>query len=199
MYSQNNEEEFILKFFGNRIGAFLDIGAHDGIGNSNTYQLGLNGWRGACVEPSPSVFPILKKNYEANTRVFCWQAAIAERDGQITFWDSEGDQLGTISSAQSEKVKSLGYSLKETTCDGVTVKTFLKNAGATMRHYEFISIDAEGVDIMVLKQLAAFDFCYAKMVCIECDGPKRDEIISYLQPLGFNVYHTTGENLLMTR
>ena len=38
-YSQNNEQDIILQYFGNRKGFFLDIGANDGITLSNTYAL----------------------------------------------------------------------------------------------------------------------------------------------------------------
>ena len=50
MYSQNNEEEIILNFFKEKKGIFLDLGAYDGIGLSNTRALAEKGWKGVCVE-----------------------------------------------------------------------------------------------------------------------------------------------------
>ena len=44
MYSQNNEEQVILDYFGNKIGNLLDIGANDGITLSNSRKLIELGW-----------------------------------------------------------------------------------------------------------------------------------------------------------
>ena len=48
MYSQNNEEEIIVAEFermGVTTGRFLEIGAYDGKGFSNTFRLAQLGWR----------------------------------------------------------------------------------------------------------------------------------------------------------
>jgi hypothetical protein len=58
MFSQNNEEQVILNYFRDQAPAslhFLDIGANDGLNFSNIRQLALNGWNGACLEPSKSI------------------------------------------------------------------------------------------------------------------------------------------------
>jgi len=57
MFSQNDEEKHIVRFFRDKIdkGSFLDIGAYNGKAFSNTHRLALNGWSGVCLEPSPSV------------------------------------------------------------------------------------------------------------------------------------------------
>ena len=39
MYSQNQEEEVIVSYFGNKIGNLIDIGAYDGITFSNSRKL----------------------------------------------------------------------------------------------------------------------------------------------------------------
>mgnify|MGYP000961084393 CR=1 FL=1 len=62
MYSQNNEEEVILKYLGDSTGTFLDIGAFDGITFSNTYELVKRGWKGVMVEASPRTFIKLQEN-----------------------------------------------------------------------------------------------------------------------------------------
>jgi len=56
-YSQYTEEDFLLDFFKNKSNGFLvDIGAADGITNSNSRRLILDGWSGILIEPN-------KKNY----------------------------------------------------------------------------------------------------------------------------------------
>lgn len=58
-YSQNGEQEAILKIFGESEGRFLDIGAYDGKTFSNTLALIERGWSGVLIEPSPNAFMAL--------------------------------------------------------------------------------------------------------------------------------------------
>lgn len=51
MYSQNDEEAIIMRYFANRTGRLLDIGAADGMTNSNSLALIERGWRAVLVEP----------------------------------------------------------------------------------------------------------------------------------------------------
>ena len=52
-FSQFAQDSFVLELLGHkRGGVFVDVGASDGIWNSNSYLLeGYYGWRGVCVEP----------------------------------------------------------------------------------------------------------------------------------------------------
>ena len=57
MYSQGYEEIYLLNYFkNNNTGFLVDIGAADGINNSNSKKLIELGWSGLLVEPN-------KKNY----------------------------------------------------------------------------------------------------------------------------------------
>ena len=83
-YSQFDQDRYVYEqFFKNKTdGVFVDIGAHDGIIESNTYffekQLG---WKGICVEPLPEVFENLKKNRNC----ICINACIADFNGTGAF------------------------------------------------------------------------------------------------------------------
>lgn len=63
MYSQHNEEEVILDFFGNAKGKFLDVGAHDGETHSNTLALAERGWAGVLMEPGHDAYEALWRRY----------------------------------------------------------------------------------------------------------------------------------------
>lgn len=61
MFSQLGQDEWVLS----RIktpGYFVDIGASDGVTNSNSYLLEQRGWLGVCVEPNLESFQLLAKN-----------------------------------------------------------------------------------------------------------------------------------------
>jgi len=69
MFSQRDEETYILEHFKGSTGTFLDLGAYDGVMFSNTRQLALNGWCGVCVEPSPTVLPKLLELYKDSDKI----------------------------------------------------------------------------------------------------------------------------------
>ena len=55
-YSQGYEQDFLIEYFNNKKnGLLVDIGAADGINNSNTRYLIENGWEGLLVEPNKKI------------------------------------------------------------------------------------------------------------------------------------------------
>lgn len=50
MYSQANQDEFVLKMMNNKIGTYLEIGASHPIYINNTYLLEENGWEGFSID-----------------------------------------------------------------------------------------------------------------------------------------------------
>ena len=162
-YSQNNEQDIILQYFGNRKGFFLDIGANDGQTLSNTYALQLQGWSGVLVEPSEEAFNRIKVRYGLKK----FNVAIGTEDGHCTFHEM-GNHLnaGDVSLLSTIKKTELkrwpGVEFKERMTEVWTYKTLLKHS--PLKFFDFISIDAEGVDYEILEQI---DLKYTDMVCIE--------------------------------
>ena len=162
-YSQNNEQDIILQYFGTRKGFFLDIGANDGITLSNTYALQLQEWKGVLIEPSEEAFNRIK----ASSGVQKFNVAIGTEDGHCTFHEM-GNHLnaGDVSLLSTIKKTELkrwpGVEFKERMTEVWTYKTLLKHS--SFKFFDFISIDAEGVDYEILEQI---DLKYTDMVCIE--------------------------------
>ena len=162
-YSQNNEQDIILQYFGSRKGFFLDIGANDGITLSNTYALQLQLWSGVLVEPSEEAF----NRIITYPSVHKYNVAIGTEDGHCTFHEM-GNHLnaGDVSLLSTIKKTELkrwpGVEFKERMTEVWTYKTFLKHS--RYKFFDFISIDAEGVDYEILEQI---DLRYTDMVCIE--------------------------------
>lgn len=162
-YSQNNEQDIILQYFGNRKGFFLDIGANDGQTLSNTYALQLQEWKGVLIEPSEEAFNRIK----ASNGVQKFNVAIGTEDGHCTFHEM-GNHLnaGDVSLLSTIKKTELkrwpGVEFKERMTEVWTYKTLLKHS--PFKFFDFISIDAEGVDYEILEQI---DLKYTDMVCIE--------------------------------
>jgi FkbM family methyltransferase len=61
-FGLNNLDEKILDYINTRDGYFVELGANDGITQSNTKYFELyKGWHGVLIEPSPKQFSSLKK------------------------------------------------------------------------------------------------------------------------------------------
>jgi FkbM family methyltransferase len=195
-HSQNDEEIHILEFFKDfGPGRFLDIGASTGIRFSNTRALFEKGWAGVCVEPSPTACAELIDNYrcDVQNRVKIVNACISYHFEFMPFWDS-GNDVGTLSNYHAAAWKDYAGDYKQIYVPTVTVQMLLDHFGYS---FDFLNIDTEGNDWVILKQIDFKKFT-AKMVCIEhchSSGP----IEKYLKDAGFKEVYRCAENLLMTR
>lgn len=143
-YSQHDEQEFILTYFKRRThGYFLDIGAGDGVNDSNTRALWELGWSGILIEPNRYAFAQLLHVYGDGVRAMLVNAAICDRNGFVPFfehpvtgWSSLDPKLGDFNDYRGRHV--LGLKLET----------------LNIQHpIHFLSVDAEGKDAEILASL----------------------------------------------
>lgn len=198
-FSQNQEQEVILNYFGGKVGTLLSIGENDGETLSNSRALILNGWAADLVEPAPLAYKKLNELYITNPNVNTIEAAICDYSGLMSFWVSgehlgKGDSalLSTLSLADKQKWEST------TTWNEVTVRTltfadFMKNRIDTK--YDFISIDAEGYDYKILEQMDLLDLG-CSCVCVEHNSVETQKYIDYLNKFNMKVIYQNAENII---
>jgi len=209
MYSQNNEEQIIADFFGDFKGAVLDIGANDGKTYSNSLKLIENGWRAFLVEPSPTCGEKINTLHAGNELVKLLQVAIGAETGEAVFHESgrlnvpelpeENISLvSTLIPKEKDRWTPLKMDWKE-----YPVKVFnwadFKKQFNIPDHLDFISIDAEGVDMAILKQI---DLSLVKLLCVEynLDQAVKREILEYTGKFGMDkIIYETGENIIVCR
>lgn len=205
-HSQNNEEEIIAGYFENFTGILLDVGANDGKTLSNSYALIKKGWRAALVEPSCSVAYKLWNLYSNNRKVEIYEMAIAEKTGRDILWDS-GELLGrgdkalvsTLVPEETKRWASLKMPFKEIEVSTVTFDDFMKIS--KYKQFQFISIDAEGMDVAILKQMN-LNKLDCQCLCIEHNGKAQvvNEILAHCRLFGLK--HQIGynqENIILAR
>lgn len=198
-YSQYEEQKYILEYFGNYIGTFLDVGAADGITFSNVYQLLLNGWSGISVEPESQTLVHLANLYKQfNNRSEIVVAVVDTVEQFVTFYEN-----GQLSSTSHEHMANWewhrqehGYEWRPITHRTVTLNSLLSHY--SNRNLDFISIDLEGNNLDVVRSTDWNLAPNCKLLCIEHDQ-NWDPLIAYLEPYGFKFYHKTSVNLLMSR
>jgi len=207
--SQNEEEKVILEYFdrgymqahlSNGKGSFIDIGANDGVTLSNTRALAERGWLGVLVEPSPSAFAKLKENYKDKEGFYFYPFALGVTNGKVKMWDSgthlnKGDTglLSTLVDADKAKwEKSTQFTEIEVQC--FRWKTFLNRL--KLKSFDFISLDAEGLDYEILKQI---DLRETSLICVEFNGDANLKLEFDKLCIGFKLVYTSPENLIYGR
>ncbi|MGM7719633.1 FkbM family methyltransferase [Metabacillus sp. Hm71] len=193
-YSQYGQDKYVNeKIFQNiENGFFVDIGAHDGIGFSNSYFFEKHkNWNGICIEPLPNVFKLLKKN----RKCICVEGAIFTEEGYQDFRMLTGDlefemHSGIVNEYDDRHIERIEKLLKRTGGNSklIKVKTFtlqsiLENHNIT--HIDLLSIDTEGSELAVLQSI---DFKKVKIECILVENNYQDEDVEdYLTKEGFRL------------
>lgn len=205
VYSQNNEQEVILAYFGVHMdkdfkGTFLDIGANDGRTFSNTLALAEIGWRGALIEPSPKAFERLTMEYLNRDGYELHNIALGGYDGMATLHESgslvDDKDIALVSSLRPSELKrweSLNMKFEKVQVQQRTWKTFLENTMFGI--FDFISIDIEGMELQLLNQIN-FKKVACKLICIEWNSKGFQLYDTKITRQGYKLIHKTPENLI---
>ena len=194
-YSQNKEDIVIQNYFNGYVGRLLSIGENDGITLSNSRALIEQGWEADLVEPSPSAYAMLEMLYKGNDKVRTHKLAIADKNGSVELYDmglhlGVGDTSLLATIIPSERARWAGVDFTPVKVKAVTYAKFTKGKPS----YDFISIDAEGMDLTILQQI---DFTNVKCVCVEWNN---DRFIAgkmrFIMPLRFREIYRSLENII---
>lgn len=203
MYSQNEEEKHILEFFKDTTGTLLDIGANDGKTFSNSLALIEKGWKAVLVEPSEVAMRQLRFTHQGNPNVITMCIAVGIKNGVETFHES-GEHLGkgdfSLLSTLKEAEKLRWNKTTEFRKKEISVMDYATLCAESKNYlFDFITIDAEGMDIEILKQI---DLTQTKLLCIEWNSIQKlkDEILNYTALFDMaKIIYESPENLLIAR
>lgn len=156
-YAQNLEDKEIAYWFGNFNGTLLSIGENNGIFLSNAYALIQRQWNAVLVEPAPKAFIELQKLYSQNKNVICLNVAVGEENKQVDFWDS-GTHLNAGDTSLLSTVNDMDKKKWEATTEFEKIKVQMVKFDNLLhlsghKKFDFIAIDCEGNDIIVLRQM----------------------------------------------
>ena len=207
-FSQGNEEKYILQYFGNDPinKVYVELGAYDGITNSNTRALQLLGWSGVLIEPNPVPFKTLVKR-RADDRTVCYDVAIvgSEQVKEVLF--TVFDTIPQFSGLFPDSAKTIAETralqkahnpkqikVKALTLDAVMLDFYDGGAG----HIDFLSVDVEGTEQDALSGLT-FDLWQPRLVCIENNDPRNANLDGFMQARGYRVATRIGINTFYER
>lgn len=127
-------------------GRYIDIGAQDPIVDSVSLMFYEHGWRGIHVEPIPSYAELLR---QARPDEIVIQAAVADNDGIMSFYEFPDTGLSTGDREIAEKHINSGFRVREIVVPRVTLDDVFSRESGQEVHW--LKIDVEGGEGEVLK------------------------------------------------
>lgn len=194
-YSQSNEENYILDYFKGKTGKFIDIGAYDVFRFSNVRALFEEGWGGILVEPAPTNYKTISEHYKDSPQITVLNIAVGPTSGEIDFYESNGDAVGTTDESHMKKWANGGVKFNKIKVPQLSVEDFFNEYG---KGVQFLSIDTEATNFAVFNAIPHWWFQQIKMLCIEHDG-HNVEIMNTLTPFGFKPLYLNSENIILAK
>lgn len=126
------------------------------------------------------------------------QAAITTQDGPLEFYSSgthlrkgDTDLLSTTRPEELARWRKSGEVFTKTTVRGITFDTLMRET--SVKHFDFISIDAEGADLDILRQIN-LTAVGCRLLCVEVNARGDAEFTAYAQRHGMRLLAKNFEN-----
>jgi FkbM family methyltransferase len=192
-YSQFNEDLLIdLLLLQKKEGFYIDVGANDPVFNSNTKRFYDRGWRGINIEPGVEQFEKIKQARPRDTNL---NVGVGPANGSMIFYRVVGDS--TLSSfnksVASNMAKAHGKKVEEVIVSVLRLvdiyEGYVKGS-----HVDFLSVDAEGLDLEVLKSNDWNKF-RPSLVMVEADS-QYTEIVGYMECRHYYLLFNNNHNVI---
>jgi len=176
--AKDDLDKKMKKYLNYENGFFVELGANDGMVQSNTYYYEKQrNWRGVLIEPSPNKFLECKNNRSKANAFYCAACVsfdfkeefvkIAYSDYMSAPMNLETDIGDPFAHAKSgEKYLLENETVFEFGAKAVPLHSLLKEANAP-NEIDFLSLDVEGAEIEVLKGIDHGVYRF-KYMLIEC-------------------------------
>jgi FkbM family methyltransferase len=150
-FSQEGEDLILKRYFATkRTGFYVDVGAHHPKRFSNTYLFYRMGWRGINIDPNPDAINLFNSYRPRDINLAC---GISDVEGELLYYMFNDPALNSFN---HDFVKKIERDSDFYVVDKQFVKVF-SLANILTKHMplnttiDFMSIDAEGYDLNVLK------------------------------------------------
>ena len=194
MYGQNNEDDKVVEYFsGKTDGKFIDIGAFHIETFSNTRALYLNGWKGIMVEPAPINWKAIADHYANDSEMVVLNVAIGDNNGEIDFYDSGGDAVGSSALSHTSKWEAAGVKYTKIKVQQVGVVEFMEKYA---RDCDMLSLDTESSNMSIFRLIPDWVWERLVLAVIEHDGSYK-EINKKLSSFGFKQLLINSENVIL--
>lgn len=193
--SQHGEYLFLRRFSGPSFPKYVvDVGANDGLRNSNSYPFLAEGWSGTLIEPNPRVFARLQQRHKDNDRVQMLNYACSRQPGKLPLFlgkDGEVGEYATLSTEDSEYYRQTrtGQSVEV----AVERLTTLLQRSRCPQDFGLLTVDTEGFDFEVLASLD-FDQFRPRFIITEDQNADDEQKFSLLKTQGYHLIRRFTRN-----
>ena len=182
-----NLDEKIEKYLNFDNGTFVEIGANDGLRQSNTYYFErMRNWKGVLIEPIPHLYKQCKK-LRKRSEVFNYLCSEPKYSGSyktIRFAGLMSQMSGTLDDLDKEEIQiNDGLRVQkihksyEVEVECITLSEVINKS--SFNNFDFMSIDVEGHEFQVLRGLDLEKHAPSYLLVETWDHEKK-EIINYL-------------------
>lgn len=191
-YSQEGEDMILRRLFEKQqTGFYVDVGAHHPMRFSNTYFFYKKGWRGINIDAMPDSMKPFEKIRPRDINI---EEPVSDKKQVLTYYAFNEPALNGFSKELSEQRDGQGnYFIKFTKdIETSTLEEILDTNLPKNQEIDFLSIDVEGLDLMVLKS-NNFKKYKPKVILIEILGSslneiEKNEISNYLKEYDYSIY-----------
>lgn len=184
-YSQFGQDLHVLHKIYNskKNGFFVEVGAYDGITDSNTYLMEKDyNWKGIVVECNPKWSENIIRNRNC---IFFPYAVYNKNDAILPFYNTGHGLSGLVETNHHQDIKTWAPIINVYT---KTLTTILNNANSP-KFIDYLSLDTEGSEYEILKT-HDFDKYLFGYICVEHNNQleNRKNIRELLESKGYIFY-----------
>lgn len=189
-YSQEGEDVIISSIFDRvRKGFYVDVGAHHPKRFSNTYAFYQRGWAGINIDPTPGCMALFERMRPRDINL---EVGVALGSGSKRLFMFEEGALNTFDPELAEERREAGWPFLR------QVSVWTRPLSSILREHcreplQFMSVDAEGFDLEVLKSNDWESYC-PRVVCVEALGRDEDPTNNWLLGRGYRLVAMTGRS-----
>jgi FkbM family methyltransferase len=187
-YSQCGQDTLVDQHLCGAVnGVFVEVGAGDGIINSNTLFFERHRhWTGLLIEPHPAAAAACRRNRTANVGEY----AICTEPGDASFCATDGDSsLSHLLDCQT-KYSLERISRQKQQIEIITVETLPLSRALWLNaisHIDYLSVDTEGNELDVLRSI---NWMSTTINCISVENNGEGTAVKeFLANLGFRLIH----------
>lgn len=178
-------DEKMLKYINYDNGYFIEMGAHDGVHNSNTlYFEKYKNWHGLLIEPSPHFNYLVNNRSEKNKFFNNGCSEFHSKPNTILLGNGDYSTCKEFVDKEyfdwySKKQKDTKKNISQTSIKLKTLNSILIDSDAP-KVIDFFSLDVEGMEMNVLKgvDFNSYNFKYLLIECV--DLKKFEEVNDFL-------------------
>jgi FkbM family methyltransferase len=198
-YSQEGEDMILRRIFdGRQKGFYVDVGAHHPQRFSNTYFFYVRGWRGVNIDAMPCSMDLFNATRPNDINI---EAAIASERRERTYFMFDDLALNSFDGELSRSRGETAYHIiGRKAILTRTLAEVLDEHLAPNQDIDFLSIDAEGLDLEVLE---SNDWGKYRPYCIlvECTDHSLEEleknvVYRYLKEKNYDLFAKTTNTFI---